>query len=126
MHEKPFIQSLWLVDAVEKDRDTGKVNLGGLFDEITIEDPGRAFTHEAYLFCGIRNIHQKVTLNVRYTDLHDESILLDRSVSVSNDDPLTTLDFCLIIPRIPVPHEGVYLWELVWENEPVASSRLTA
>jgi hypothetical protein len=123
---KPSLQSLWLADSVTKDPETGKVDVRGMFDQIEIQEPSREFTSPGNLYCGLRDVHGSLTLSFRYTDLQDNSILVDRSLPVRHDDPLVTLDVVVAIKKIPVPHAGVYLWELVWENEVIGSSRLTA
>lgn len=126
MPGKPLLQALWLVDDADRDPETGKVDVRGMFDLIEVKDPSREFTATAYLFCALRGLHGPVKLNLRYTDLEDESILIDRPLAITHDDPLITLDLKLLLRRIPVPHEGVYVWELIWENEVLGSSRLTA
>ena len=123
---KPSLQSLWLVDNATRDEDTGKVDVVGMFDQIEVEEPSREFTTQAYLFCALRGTHGPLSVNLRYKDLEDESVLLDRPLRLDCDDPLRTVDVVIRLHRIPVPHAGIYAWELLWENEVIGSSRLTA
>ncbi len=126
MHVKPSLQALWLVDKVERAPDTGKVNVTGMFNAINVEEPSREFTAPAFLFFALRGVHGPITLSFRFVDLEDQSVLIDRSLPLTHDDPLTPLDVILPLRHMPVPHAGVYVWELVWENEVIDSLRLTA
>jgi hypothetical protein len=65
-------------------------------------------------------------LTLRFVDLSDLSLLLDRPFTVYSSDPLASQVVCLAVPAMPVPHPGIYAWELYWQNEMIGSSRITA
>jgi len=123
---KPSLQALWLVDDAAQDPGTGKINVTGLFDQIEIQRPATHFAAQAFLFFALIGLHGEVDLTLRYVDLSDLSILLDHSFSVHAADPLTSKVVCVTAPAMPVPHPGIYAWELYWQNEMIGSSRITA
>jgi hypothetical protein len=123
---KPLLQALWLVDDANQDPNTGKINVTGLFDAIEIQRPATHFTAQAFLFFTLTELHGQVDLTLRYVDLSDLSVLLDRPFTVSANDPLESKVVCLAVQAMPVPHAGMYSWELYWQNEMIGSSRITA
>jgi hypothetical protein len=123
---KPQLQALWLVDDARQDASTGKINVTGLFDVIEIQRPATHFTSQAFLFFALTGLPGQVDLSLHYVDLSDLSLLLDRPFSVQGTDPLLSQVVCLAVAPMPVPHSGVYAWELDWQNEIIGSSRVTA
>ncbi|HYT91466.1 MAG TPA: hypothetical protein VEL76_22320 [Gemmataceae bacterium] len=88
--------------------------------------PETHFTAQAFLFFALVGIHGQADLALRYVDLADLSVLVDRPLSVPHDNPLVSKVVCLKAPAMPVPHPGVYVWEVWWQNEIIGSSRITA
>jgi hypothetical protein len=123
---KPLLQALWMVDDATQDTSTGKVDVTGIFDEIDILRPATHFTAQAFLFFTLTGLHGEVDLTLQYVDLSDLSLLLDRPFSVRANGPLESQVVCSRVPAMPVPHPGIYAWELHWQNELVGSSRITA
>jgi hypothetical protein len=123
---KPLLQALWLVDDANQDSSTGKIDVTGLFDVIEIQRPATHFTAQAFLFFVLTGLHGQVALTLRFVDLSDLSLLLDRPFSVYGSDPLASEVVCLAVPAMPIPHPGIYVWELYWQNELIGSSRITA
>ncbi len=126
MSVKPLLQALWLVDDANQDPGTGKINVAGLFDVIDIQQPATHFTAPASLFFALTGLHGQVDLTLRYVNLSDLSVLLDRPFRVHGHDPLAAEVVRLAAQAMPVPHPGVYAWELYWQNEMIGSSRITA
>jgi hypothetical protein len=123
---KPSLQALWLVDDANQDSDTGKINITGMFDVIEIERPATHFAAGASLFFALTGLHGKVDLTLRYVNLSDLSVLLERPLSVAADSPLVAKVVCVAAPPMPVPRPGIYAWELYWQDDMIGSSRLTA
>ncbi len=123
MSVKPSLQALWLADEVNR-HDDGKVTVGGMFDEITVRS-GEDFTTRAYLFFSLRDVHDRVSLRLTYTDLEDNDVLLERTVAATGE-PLRTTDMTIRINRIPVPHAGWYIWELFHGGDQLGSTRVEA
>src|SRR4051794_22227016 len=111
------MQALWLTDDAQQDPKTGKINVTGLCDVIEVERSQTHFSAKAYLFFALVGIHGQIDLTLRYVDLSDLSVLVDRAFSVTHNDPLVSKVVCLAAPAMPVPHPGVYVWELWWQNE---------
>jgi hypothetical protein len=122
---KPYLKAMWLADAVTLDAQTGKATITGIFDQIEVKAPSTAFTSPAVLFFGLRDGRGKVSLTLRYVDLDDNEILLERSIQVECD-ALRTADVVLTIPKIPVPHAGAFVWELYHGTDLLGSSRVEA
>lgn len=122
----PSLQALWLADEVSRDDETGKITLAGIFDQIEIQSPAEAFSSSAFLFFAIGGVHGETELVLAYVDLSDNSVLLERRLPVASESPLATTAVCIPLPSIPVPHPGVYAWELYWNDERLGTSRVTA
>jgi hypothetical protein len=123
---KPSLQALWLVEDAAQDPATGKINITGLFDQIEVSRPATHFTAPAFLFFALTEVHGQVDLALRYVDLSDLSLFVERLLSVASADPLASTVVCVAAPPMPVPHAGVYAWELWWQNDIIGSSRIVA
>jgi hypothetical protein len=123
---KPSLQPLWLAEDAHQHPGTGKIDSTGLFDQIEVSRPATHFTSRAFLFFTLTDVHGQVDLALRYVDLSDLSLLVERLLSVASPDPLASTVVCVAAPPMPVPHPGVYAWELWWQNEIIGSSRIAA
>ncbi len=118
----PTLQSLWLVDAVELDSETGKVSLSGLFNRVDV--PADAdYAAGATIFFSLRGVHGEVRLTLLYVDLLDDAALLERPIRIEGQ-PLETTDVSVRVNQIPVPHPGSYAWELFYGAESLGSARI--
>ena len=52
----PILQALWLLDAVEFDEDTQRVNLRGLFDTLRVPS-GTEFVPPMSVYFAVRGVH---------------------------------------------------------------------
>jgi hypothetical protein len=123
---KPLVQALWLADDVSKDPATGKVTVKGLFDRVYAKPPANEFNSRAYLFFGITGVHGKVSLRLCYVDLSDNAVLLQRQWELERTDPVALLDVAIRLRKIPIPHSGVYAWELYCDDDQIGSARIRA
>lgn len=126
MSIKPALQSLWLVDDARQDPVTGKMDVIGRFDAIEVEWPATHYTSRGFLYFVLTGMHGKERLTLRYANLADLAVLVERQFTLQASGPLDVQDVCIHVPAMPVPHPGVYAWELYWENEMLGSSRVTA
>jgi len=126
MSVKPCIQAMWLADEVTCDEATGKVTVRGLFNQIYAAPPAKVFDAPAYLFFGLTGVHGEVRLRLCYADLSTNRILIERPVVVSHTDPLALTDVVIRLSRMPIPHSGVYAWELYFDGELLGISRVNA
>jgi hypothetical protein len=79
-----------------------------------------------YAYVSVTGIRDTVPLELRYMDLSDNTVLFLIKFSVKSDDPLKTVEAVVPVPPLPTPHPGVYVLELLFENEPLGSHRITA
>jgi hypothetical protein len=118
----PTLQNLWLVDAVEFDEETQKLNLRGVADRIEIPS-GAELTYAASVFFCVGGVHGEARMTLHYVDLSSGVVLLVRPLRVEGT-PLETTDVTVRFNRIPVPHEGAYAWELWYGLEPLSTLRV--
>ena len=146
---KPLLQSLVLADHVYKDQFTGKMIIAGTFNRIlftkptaeneqpaeTGELPGGARKmawHEVckagspFVYISLTDVRGEVPLELRYVDLEDNVALMSLEFRVQADSPLDTVESVVQLPPLPSPHAGVYAIELLADNEPLGSHRVTA
>jgi hypothetical protein len=79
-----------------------------------------------YAYVSVTGIRDTVPLELRYLDLADNTVLFVIKFTVKSDDPLKTIEAVVPVPPLPTPHPGVYVLELLFENEPLGSHRITA
>ena len=76
-------------------------------------------------FISLTDIRGTVQLELRYVDLADNEVLLKAPLQIQSDDPLRTIEAVIAVPPLPVPHPGVYALELLCDDEPLGSLRVT-
>lgn len=145
---KPVLQALILADHVYQDKETGKKIIAGTFNRLSLTkvkpktpppDPEQAAKAPRQLsaaevrrpgsptaFVSLTDVHGQTDLELRYVDLSDGRVLLGAKFRVQSDNPLNTVESLVPMPPLPVPHPGVYALELLYENEPLGSLRVTA
>ena len=64
-------------------------------------------------------------MHLRYVDLQTDKVLIDADLQVHCDDPLQTRELVVPLPPLPKPAPGVYALELLCEEEPLGSLRVT-
>ena len=63
---------------------------------------------------------------LRYVDLEENSVLFGTAFEVSCRDPLETIQITVPLPPLPIPHEGVFVLELLCDGEMLGSHRVLA
>ena len=63
---------------------------------------------------------------LRYVDLAENNVLFGTAFEVSCRDPLETIQITVPLPPLPIPHEGVFVLELLCEGELLGSHRVLA
>ncbi len=121
----PLIQSLFFVDEVESDAD-GKTNLKGVFDCLTILAGQKFYTEGCCIYFALREVHKRIAVKVSCTDLSGMTVIYQREPIVDASGPLETVVVCMQANRIPVPHAGVYVWDVSYNNVSIGSTRVTA
>jgi len=116
-----------LVDAFSKDEKTGKTNLTGIFDDISIERPAHEFTAPAWVYLSLTDLLGTVAFIIRWIDLSSGEVLREYGPAVlRSEDRLATLEVTVRLPALPVPRSGSYAMELYSFDERIGSVRVTA
>lgn len=123
---KPVLQALVLADHVYVDVYSGKKVIAGTFSALfsdrfpcVLGRPTHAYISMTEAEVGL------VALELRYVDLSNDQVLMKTDIEVKSQGPLSTVDFISEVPPIPMPHDGAYAFELLWNNELVGSLRVT-
>jgi hypothetical protein len=125
---KPSIQALLLADDVSEDPVTRKLTVTGIFDVIEVQRPATHFTAPAYLFLALKDVLGQIEVVVHYVDLRDHRVLVQytRLIAQHHDRLATAVTALRLCAGIPVPHPGVYAFELHTGNELLGSIRVEA
>jgi hypothetical protein len=59
---------------------------------------------------------------VCYVDLSNNEVLIERSFVVQSSDPLTLTDVAIRLKKMPIPHSGVYAWELYCDGDLIGTA----
>ena len=126
MAVKPILQALLLADHVYTDADTGKKVIAGTFDCLFGKEFPTEFYPVTYAYICITDVHGEVPLILRYVDLATNEVLMECGpIPVHSDDPVASIDFAVTVPPIPMPHEGVFAFEVHAFNELLGFLRIT-
>jgi hypothetical protein len=123
---KPILQALLLADHVYTDAGTGKKVIAGTFDCLFGKEFPSEFYPVTYAYVCITDVHGEVPLILRYVDLSTNEVLMECGpIEVDSPDPLASIDFAVQVPPIPMPHQGVFAFELHACNELLGFLRIT-
>jgi len=122
---QPRLQALILADHVYSDAQTGKKVVAGTFNRLWAGSFPTQFSRNTFAYISITDIRNRVSLELRYVDNKDLSVLLRAEpLEVEGTDPLATLEFAMAIPPFPMPHPGSYSFELHANGEKLGSVRV--
>ena len=82
----------------------------------------RAGSPSAYV--SLTEVHGQRSFELRYVDLHDNTVMFKFEFQVECRNPLETVQLTVPLPVLPVPHEGAFALELVCEGELLGSHRI--
>ncbi len=77
-----------------------------------------------YAYVSLTEIHGQRSFELRYADLNENTILFTFEFKVDCRNPLETVQLSLPLPVLPVPHEGIFVLELLCEGEMLGSHRI--
>ena len=121
----PTLQALILADLVHRDRETLKTTILGTFNELQSPDFPSTMDQLTYAFMQLTNVRGRVDIALRYVDLSDNKVLLEcQGITISGRDPLATVEFAIQIPPYPMPHEGVYVFEVCANDDVIGAKRI--
>jgi hypothetical protein len=126
MNVRPILQALVLADHVYIDAKTGKKIIAGTFNHLAAPNFPSAFGRTTYAFISMTEVHGTTPVTLRYTDLSTSETLLEiRDLPMeAPNDPLATVEMVVELPRFPMPHEGIFAFEVYAHDEPIGSLRI--
>jgi len=148
---KPTLQALLLADHVYQDKASGKKIIAGTFNVLNVRKPKPAADDTTsgaqepakpgeglrqlsaaevmragspFAFISLTEIRGPTSLELRYVDLSNNAVLVNACFSVTQEDPLETVEAIVPMPQLPAPHTGVYALELIWNDELMGCLRI--
>lgn len=133
-----------VADHVYQDRSTGKFLITGTFSRLWISTPkpaptpNQAQTFQStdalsravsvagspHLYVALSDVHGAISLTLRYVDLSNGTNLFEMALGTSSADPLALTELGVPLPRLPVPHAGVYSLDVLHDGEILGSWRI--
>ena len=126
MNVRPILQALVLADHVYIDAKTGKKIIAGTFNHLAAPEFPSFFGRTTYAFISMTEVHGNTPVTLKYTDLSTSETLLEiRDLPMeAPNDPLATVEMVVELPRFPMPHEGIFAFEVFAHNEQVGTLRI--
>lgn len=123
---KPVLQALILADQIYVDRRTGKNVIAGTFRRLWARDFPTKYRTTTWAFVSLTDIQGSAQIHLRYTNLRTNEVLLGtKPMTVTCDDPLQSVELFVEVPPFPMPHPGVYAFELYVGEELLGSLRIS-
>jgi len=126
MNVRPILQSLVLADHIYIDAKTGKKIIAGTFNHLAAPGFPSEFGRTTYAFISMTEVHGNTPITLKYTDLSNSETLLEiRDLPMeAPNDPLATVEMVVELPRFPMPHEGIFAFEVYAHEEQIGSLRI--
>jgi hypothetical protein len=136
---KPSLLALIVADNVYRDTRTGKHIISGTFNKLffsrtNLNQPvmidgkqkllGGMDSGSPYAYLCLTDVRGDTKLMLRYIDLADNSQLFEGEIRVNAQSPLDAVEAILPLPRLPVPHPGIFALELLYNDESVGLRRI--
>ncbi len=125
MSVSPSLLAVWLAEEVIPDDRTHKVTVRDIFNLIEVPTGASSYDAPAVVFFSLTGLRGRVDLRLCVVDLESMEVLLERPVRVEHDDPVGAFDVWVRVNSHPIPHPGVYAWELYHGYEMLGCARLT-
>jgi hypothetical protein len=126
MNVRPILQALVLADHIYIDAKTGKKIIAGTFNHLAAPEFPSHFGRTTYAFISMTEVHGNTPVTLKYTDLSNSETLMEiRDLPMeAPNDPLATVEMVVELPRFPMPHEGIFAFEVYAHEEPIGSLRI--
>ena len=140
---KPVLQALVLAEKVWE-IDGGRKIIAGTFNrvfitqrppdqEIETPDGGKRRLVPAgvdpgapWAYINLTDVWDNTTIELQFVSLTRNRVVFSTSAIVKCNDRLATVEIAIPLPRLDIPEEGVYAFEVVCEGEVIGSHRITA
>ena len=122
----PVLQALVLADQVYVDARSGKKVIAGTFNRLWTSKFPASLGRKTWAYICLTEVQGSVSVELRYVDLKSNEVLLrNEPFTVKADDPLNSTEMVVAVPPLPMPHEGVYAFELYAAEEMLGALRIT-
>lgn len=126
MTAEPVLQALILADHIYQDKETGKKVIAGTFSQLWSAQFPNTFGRATYAYVCLTGLHGQTDLCLRYRDLRTHEVLLESPhIQLNCSDPLQSIELIIVVPPFPMPHEGVYAFELHASGRMLGSVRIS-
>jgi hypothetical protein len=120
---KPIPLAMVICDTVIDDRLTGKKSLVGIFNNIAATDfPCRHQT--LYVYSVLTEGIGQYEGALRCVYLQSGKTIINLTGPINFPNPLSTVEFIFELKSIVFEQEGVYVFELFCDNQPIISRKI--
>lgn len=120
---KPVPLAMVVCDSIIDDRLSSKKSLIGIFNNIAVAElPCRQ--HSVYVYCVLTEGIGQYEGALKCTHLQSGLVIFNLSGAVKFPNPLSTVEFIFDMKNIVFSQEGVYVFELFCDNQPVISRKI--
>lgn len=133
MQHKPRLQALVLAERIYTDQASQNKIICGTYNTLYVAKTGEDAAGatmlsgvDAWLYISITDIRTKpLVLEIRYIDMRDLGVLFSGSATVQTpSNPMETAEIVAQLPRLPIPHLGVYDLEVFAGDDLLGSHRV--
>lgn len=142
-HVKPILQALLVADHVYRDALTGKHVIAGVFHSIHVltppqqeasgeegvarlpVNPGGHRAGSPFAYMSLTAVRGEQPFVLRYVHLNRDQLVFQTAFKIHSDDPLGTCEAAFALPDLPTNEIGAFALELLWNDEPLGSHRIT-
>lgn len=109
----PVLQAIVLCDCVYHDARTGKKVIAGTFNTLWGHEFPTVFARPTFVYLCLTEVHSETVVQLRYVDLDKDEVLLGLDgLELSARSPLEAVELSVEVPPLPMPHAGVYAFEV--------------
>ena len=109
----PLLVAALICDVAVEDPSTGKKNLIGIFDHVTV---GAFPTKRAmFLYFKLADAKGYYDIEVKYIERNSDLEIASAKAMLQVRDRLLTTDLYISFPPLPIPREGRYEFQ-IWAN----------
>lgn len=121
----PVLQAIVLCDCVYTDAGTGKKVIAGTFNALWAHEFPTVFARPTCVYLSLTEIHAESVVQLRYVDLDKDDMLLGLDgLAITANSPLEAVELALEVPPLPMPHAGVFAFEVHCEGSILGSVRI--
>lgn len=124
---RPVLQALVLADHIYQDKHSGKLVIAGTFTQLWAGEFPKRFNRETFAYVCLTGFDRSIKLVIRFVDLSTNEVLMEMAepILVKSNDRLASHQVVAQVPPFPMPHPGVFAFEVVCDGEMLGSIRLT-